>query len=231
MMKSGTRILLFVIIIAGIVVAAAMTDLRQFLGDLLQWISSLGVLGWAIFILIYILAAILFIPATILTLGAGFLYGVVLGTVLVSIASTAGAVGAFLVGRYLARDWIRERIGKSERVKELDLAVQEEGWKIVFLSRMSPIFPYNALNYAYSLTSVRLKHFFWATWLGMLPWTIVYVYVGTLASDVLTLGTRGRTPIEWAVLMIGLIVTGLLVWYVAHLAKKALTKKIDSQDL
>lgn len=199
-------------------------DARPLLIESLSWIDSLGGVGWAIFILIYILATILFIPGSILTLGAGFLWGVFWGTVIVSIASILGASAAFLLGRYLARDRIRKKV-KSEKFRALDKAVAREGWKVVLLTRLSPILPFNALNYSYSLTGVSFRHYFWASWIGMLPWTIVYVYIGSLASDIILLGRHERTPLELLVLGIGLFITGILVWYVARLARRELEKK------
>jgi uncharacterized membrane protein YdjX (TVP38/TMEM64 family) len=128
------------------------------------------------------MACILLLPGSILTLGAGVLFGVVNSSIAVSIAATLGATCAFLVGRYLPRVWVAKRIANNDKFKAVDEAVAKEGWKIVLLTRLSPVFPFNLLNYAFGLTQVRVRHYFFASWLGMIPGTIMYVYIGSLAG-------------------------------------------------
>lgn len=227
LMKLNVRVGIFIGAVVALAAAAYLLDLRSALIGTLEWIGSLGYAGYLAFIAIYILATILFLPGSILTLGAGLLYGVLIGTILVSLGSILGATASFLIGRYLARDWVRKKLHGNERFKALDEAVGREGWKIVILTRLSPIFPFNLLNYAYSLTAIPLRHYFLASWVGMLPWTVVYVYIGSLAGDLFAIGTTGRSPLEWTVLIVGLVVTAILVWYVARIARKALSKKID----
>jgi uncharacterized membrane protein YdjX (TVP38/TMEM64 family) len=142
--------------------------------------------------LIYILATILFIPGSLLTLGAGVLFGVLWGSIYVSIGATIGAAGAFLVGRYLARGWVEKRIEGNDKFKAIDQAVAREGWKIVGLTRLSPVFPFNLLNYAFGITQVSFKDYFFPTWIGITPGTVLYVYIGSLAGSLASLGTKGR---------------------------------------
>jgi uncharacterized membrane protein YdjX (TVP38/TMEM64 family) len=157
-------------------------------------------------------------------------YGVVFGTIYVSVASTLGATAAFLVGRYFARGWVASKVEGNERFAAIDEAVGREGWKIVGLTRLSPIFPFNMLNYAYGLTKVSLRDYFFASWIGMLPGTVMYVYIGTLAGDLATLGAgeRSRTLGEWILLVVGLLATIAVTVYVTRIAKRALSKKIDA---
>ncbi|MBR9700453.1 TVP38/TMEM64 family protein, partial [Candidatus Woesearchaeota archaeon] len=131
-------------------------------------------------------------------------------------------------GRYFARDWVKEKIGKNEKFKAIDDAVGREGWKIVGLTRLSPIFPFNLLNYSYGLTKVKLKDYFFASWIGMLPGTILYVYIGGLAGELAQLGSGGRSPAEWGFLIFGLLVTVVVTFYVTHLARRALDARIQS---
>jgi uncharacterized membrane protein YdjX (TVP38/TMEM64 family) len=171
---------------------------------------------------------VLFLPGSILTLGAGFVFGVVRGSVLVSISATLGATAAFLVGRYLARDWVGAKIAGNEKFRAVDEAVAREGWKIVGLTRLSPAFPFNLLNYAFGVTRVSLRDYFFASWIGMLPGTVMYVYIGSLAGDLATLGAgdRQRSAAEWALYVVGLVATIAVTVYVTRLARRALQRRV-----
>lgn len=206
-------------------------NIQQQLADVLVQIEDMGGPGMSLFIVLYIFATVLFIPGSILTLGAGAIYGVVMGSVLVSLASTLGATAAFLVGRYLVRDWIQQKIAGNARFSAIDQAVADEGWKIVGLTRLSPIFSFTLLNYAYGLTRVKFRDYLFASWIGMMPGTVMYVYFGALAGDLASLGTetaeRTKTPGEWVMYGIWLLATIGVTVYVTQIAKKALSEKID----
>lgn len=195
----------------------------------LAGIDAIGPWGPVAFVLLYIVATVFFLPGSVLTLGAGLLFGVVRGSIFVSIGSTLGATSAFLVGRYLARGWVAKKVERNEKFKAIDGAVGREGWKIVGLTRLSPIFPFNLLNYAYGLTKVSLKDFFLASWIGMMPGTVMYVYIGSLAGDLASLGSghRARSPLEWILYGVGLAATLGVTVYVTRIARKALDKKIS----
>lgn len=222
------------LLIAAIGVVALFLALRynipEALRGMLAWVGDQGFLGIVAFIAIYILATVFFIPGSILTLGAGFVFGVVYGTLTVSVASTVGAFLAFLVGRYVARDWVAEKTGNNPKFKSIDEAVGREGWKIVLLTRLSPIFPFNLLNYAYGLTGVTGRAFFFASWIGMLPGTVMYVYFGSLAANLATLGQASaeRGPLQWILYGIGLVATVAVTFFVTRLARRALS---DSMTL
>ena len=206
--KTIKIVIAFVVIIA-IVVASQYFNIQQVFRDVLNWISELGYIGTAIFIGIYVLACVLMLPGTILTLGAGVIFGLIIGSIVVSVASTVGATCAFVAGRYLARDWIAAKIAGNEKFNAVDEAVEQEGWKIVLLTRLSPVFPFNLLNYSFGLTKVRLSHYVLASWIGMIPGTVMYVYIGSLAGDLAGLGTveRARTTGEWVLYGVGLLAT------------------------
>ena len=203
-------------------------DAPTLLRKALDGLPGLGPWGPPIFVLLYVLATVLFLPGWILTLGAGVVYGVIKGSVLVSIAATLGATAAFLVGRYLARGWVAARIEGNPRFRAIDEAVAREGWKIVLLTRLSPAFPFNLLNYAFGLTRVSLRDYVLASWIGMMPGTVMYVYLGSLAGDLASLGAgRGsRTPAEWALYAVGLLATVAVTVYVTRIARGALEKRI-----
>ena len=222
------KIIIVLVVIAALVVAAKSFDLQQGFRDMLAWISGLGPLAPLIFIALYIVICVLLLPGFIVTLGAGVLFGVVKGSIAVSIGSTLGATCAFLIGRYLARNWVSGKIAGNKKFKAIDEAVASQGWKIVLLTRLSPIFPFNLLNYAFGLTKVSLKHYFFASWVGMIPGTIMFVYVGSLAGDLAKLGTgqRTRTTGEWVLYGVGLLATLAVTIFVTRIAKKALATRI-----
>jgi uncharacterized membrane protein YdjX (TVP38/TMEM64 family) len=229
-MKWIKPLLILAILAAVLVLVGKYFNLQQRLNDTLVWIKDLGPAGMGVFALTYVVACIFLIPGSILTLGAGAIYGVVTGSILVSISSTLGATAAFLVGRYIARNWVAKKIEGNTTFNAIDNAVAKEGWKIVGLSRLSPIFPFSLLNYAYSLTKVSLRDFVVASWIGMIPGTVMYVYIGSLAGDLATLSAESGdapTSAKWIINGIGFLATVLVTVYVTKIAKKALAEKID----
>ncbi|MEG4070295.1 TVP38/TMEM64 family protein [Microcoleus sp. Pol11C2] len=223
------KLILGIGLAVALIAATRFFNFQGILKNALESIASLGPWGPAAFILIYIVATVLFIPGSLLTLGSGVLFGVVGGSVCVSIGSILGATCAFLVGRYLTRDWVSKQIEGNQKFKAIDSAVASEGWKIVLLTRLSPIFPFNLLNYAFGVTQVSLKDYFLASWIGMIPGTVMYVYIGSLAGSLAALGSQGRsrTTAEWTLYGIGLVATIALTVYATRLAKKALDEKIS----
>jgi uncharacterized membrane protein YdjX (TVP38/TMEM64 family) len=211
-----------------IVAASRYYDLPGLLSRAMTWVAAQGAAGIAAYILLYVLACVCFLPGSILTLGAGAVWGVAGGVPVVSVASTLGATAAFLVGRYFARDAVARRIEGNERFRAIDEAVAREGWKIVGLTRLSPAFPFNLLNYAFGLTRVSLRHYFFASWVGMLPGTVMYVYLGSLAGSLAALGAgrSTRTPAQWALYAVGLAATVAVTVYVTRIARAALSKRV-----
>jgi uncharacterized membrane protein YdjX (TVP38/TMEM64 family) len=203
---------------------------QTWLKNALQWVDSLGSVGALAFILLYIIASVAFLPGSILTLGAGVLFGVVMGSLYVFIGATIGAIAAFLVGRYWARGWVAKKIEGNRKFQAIDEAVAREGLKIVLLTRLSPIFPFNLLNYAYGVTGVSLKDYIFGS-IGMIPGTIMYVYIGSLAGSIATIGTGsqpGNPSVQWAIRIIGFIATVAVTIYVTKIARKALEDEIRS---
>ncbi|WP_316793151.1 TVP38/TMEM64 family protein [Thermoleptolyngbya oregonensis] len=202
---------------------------QELLRNALQWIDGLGVVGGLVFVAIYIVAAVAFLPGSILTLGAGVVFGVVLGSVYVLIGATLGAIAAFLVGRYLARGWISQKIAGNQKFAAIDAAVAHEGFKIVLLTRLSPVFPFNLLNYAFGVTGVSLRDYALGS-IGMIPGTIMYVYLGSLAGDLARIGSEGQptnATVQWAIRIIGFIATAAVTVYVTRVARQALAEKVS----
>lgn len=198
--------------------------------DILKWIESLGYIGGITFVSIYILSTIAFVPATILTLGAGLVFGLGWGVFYVFVGATLGAIAAFLIGRYLVRDWISEKIAGNAKFVAIDRAVANSGFKIVLLTRLSPLFPFNLLNYAFGITSVRFKDYAIAS-IGMLPATVMYVYIGSLAGDVARIGIENQSTeidtIKWIIRVVGFIATTVVTIYATYLARKAIADLPD----
>ncbi len=202
---------------------------QELLRNALEWVDSLGAVGAIAFMLIYIVATVAFLPGSILTLGAGVVFGVVLGSIYVFIGATIGATLAFLVGRYFARGWISKKIAGNAKFAAIDRAVGEEGLKIVLLTRLSPIFPFNLLNYGLGVTGVSLKDYVVAS-VGMIPGTIMYVYLGSLAGNIAMIGGAEQPTnpvITWAIRIIGFIATVAVTLYVTKVARKALDESIS----
>jgi uncharacterized membrane protein YdjX (TVP38/TMEM64 family)/rhodanese-related sulfurtransferase len=169
------RTLLILGLLAGITFAILYRD-RFDVVVLETWINDAGVLAPIVFILIYALATVFFLPGSVITLAGGALFGPVLGAFYNLTGATLGAVLAFLISRYLASDWIADKTGG--RVKQLINGVENEGWRFVAFVRLVPLFPFNLLNYALGLTKIRFLHYLIATYVFMLPGAIAYTYLG-----------------------------------------------------
>jgi len=222
---SRPRRLLLIATVLALVIAATVFDVRAALRETLAWIEGLGTWGPVLFVAIYIAATVLFVPGSALTLGAGALFGVVWGSVFVSAGSVLGATAAFLVGRYLARGWVAEKVSGNAAFAAIDRAVAAEGWKIVGLTRLSPAFPFSLLNYAFGVTQVKLRDYVLASWVGMMPGTVMYVYIGSLAR---VAGDRQRTPGEWALLALGLAATIAVTLVITRIARTALARRTQT---
>lgn len=201
--------------------------MREFLSAALVWTAAAGLAGQAAFVGLYVLACVAFLPGSVLTLGAGAAFGLGRGFVLVSIGSTAGAWASFLVGRYFLRDWMSRKLEKVPAFAAIAGAVGQEGWKVVLLTRLSPVLPFNLLNYGYGLTTVGLGEYTLASWIGMMPGTFLYVYLGAAVGETARGGLRARSRAEWALYAGGLAATAVAAWMVGRTAKRALAAKVS----
>ncbi len=219
------RLIIAIAAIAALALLAHFFHFGKLFASLLEQIRGLGALAPVLFIAIYIVGAVLFVPGAILTIGGGALFGLLWGSIYVSIGATIGATAAFLTGRYLARGWVRAQLEGNPRFAAIDEAVGREGWKIVALTRLSPVFPFNLLNYAFGLTGVTLRDYFFATWAGILPGTVLYVYLGSLGGTLAESGRTRHTPAQWALDIVGLLATVAVAVYAGRLAARALREK------
>ena len=221
------RALTLLVALMAVLLAIWLLPVREGLLQLADWAQAHPRIAWAGFILAYVLAAVFMVPGSLLTLAAGVLFGVALGVVLVSLASTLGACCAFLVGRFLARDWVESRLEAMPRFRALDRAVARRGWLIVLLARLSVVIPYNLLNYALGLTNVRFAAYLLSTFVGMLPAIFLYVYLGSVAGSLASLDQAGTPVIPQSLFIAGLIVTALLIVVIARLTARALRSELD----
>ncbi len=218
-----------VVVMLSAVVLLPVTD---WLATGIAWIETNRTLSWVVFVAAYVVATVLVVPASILTLAAGFVFGLPLGVVLVSTGSVLGASAAFLVGRFFVREWVEKRIAGLPRFQALDRATRHEGFVIVFLTRLSPLFPFNLVNYGLAMTSVRFRDYFFASWIGMLPVTILYVYIGSVAKDLteLTSGAVQGGVAGQALLFGGLAATVLLTIIITRKAARTLATHLDAES-
>jgi uncharacterized membrane protein YdjX (TVP38/TMEM64 family) len=219
------------IMVVSMLVAVVLLPLAEWLTLGVTWIETHPTLAWIAYVATYIVATVLVIPASILTLAAGFVFGLPLGVVLVSIGSVLGASAAFLVGRFFAREWVAKRIANWPRFRALDQATHHEGFVIVLLTRLSPLFPFNLINYGLALTSVRFRDYFLASWIGMLPVTILYVYIGSVAKDLteLTSGGAQGGMAGRVLLFVGLAATVLLTIIITRKATRILSQRLERE--
>lgn len=220
------------IALIGIVIALFLTmkflPVQQWLRNFNDWVGQMGVVGILIFIIVYAVATVLLAPGSVLTIGAGFAFGLWRGFVAVSAGSTLGAALAFLVARFIARDKIERIAQPNEKFRRIDNAIGKQGGKLILLLRLSPIIPFNLSNYFYGLTAVKFWPYVVASWIGMMPGTFLYVYIGTAGKAAASAAAGGEGMKHgwqyWTFMSVGLVATIIGTIWVARIARNALQK-------
>jgi uncharacterized membrane protein YdjX (TVP38/TMEM64 family) len=209
--------------------AAYGLPLGQWVTDLAQGLRETGSLGVGLFFVAYVVSTVAGLPGSALTLALGFAYGPFWGLAIASPASVTGAMCAFLLGRTLLRDWAAKKAAGSVRARAIEAAVEREGFKLVLLLRLSPVVPFNLLNYVLSLTSVRLGTYVLASVVGMLPGTALYVYLGSLAPAAadLSLVAQDGGSARTTLYVIGLLATVAVVVVGIRAARRALDVELQ----
>jgi uncharacterized membrane protein YdjX (TVP38/TMEM64 family) len=225
--------LLKVVLALGALAALVLVgkELGAYVPRFAEWVDSLGFWGPLVFIAGYAAATVAFVPGSLLTLAAGAIFGLGRGTLFVFFGSTIGASLAFLIGRYLARGMIERRLEGKPRFKRIDNAVAKQGRKIVFLMRLSPVFPFNLLNYSMGLTKVRFVDYLVAC-LGMLPGTFLYVYYGKALGSLAAVAGGTQTEkgtADWILLAVGLAATVAVTTVITRIAKRALQEAEEEE--
>ncbi|KAK4783665.1 hypothetical protein SAY86_008039 [Trapa natans] len=237
---SALRIALLLVLVAAVAVACLTLPVEKILKDFLLWVEEdLGPWGPLVLAIAYIPLTILAVPASVLTLGGGYLFGLPIGFIADSIGATIGAGAAFILGRTIAKPFVVSKLRDYPKFQSVALAIHRSGFKIVLLLRLVPMLPFNVLNYLLSLTPVSIGGYMLASWLGMMPITLVLVYVGTTLKDLsdVTHGWNEFSPRHWVFLMMGLIASSkcihvALMYIVARVARDALEKALaENEDI
>jgi uncharacterized membrane protein YdjX (TVP38/TMEM64 family) len=225
------RLAILVAMITGLFVAMRFLPVQHWLTIFNNWVGQMGIVGIFIFIGVYAVATVLLAPGAILTIGAGFAFGLFKGFLTVSAGATLGAALAFLVARFIARNKIEAIARRNDKFCKIDNAIGRQGAKLIFLLRLSPVIPFNLSNYFYGLTGVRFWPYVLASWIGMMPGTFLYVYIGTAGKAAITAAAGGE-PLKhgwqyWTFLGVGLAATIVVTIWVTKIARDALKKTGD----
>ncbi|WP_444941457.1 TVP38/TMEM64 family protein [Microbulbifer sp. ANSA003] len=220
------------IAVAGVLSLLVYFDLDDQIIELMQWLNEQGWQTSLLFILIVAAAIVFLLPGVIFTMGAGFVFGVVKGTLLVIAGTVLGATLAFLIARYLLGEkpsrWVMSHI-KPATVGEV---IRREGWQMIMLTRLVPLFPFKLSNYFFGLTPVRLRDFVIGNFLGIIPLTLHNVYIGSIAADLTSLGkVEERTPIQWGFYIAGFALAVIALIGLTRMARRALKRIIKEEDL
>jgi uncharacterized membrane protein YdjX (TVP38/TMEM64 family) len=218
-------------IVIALFVAMKFLPVQEWLRSFNAWVAQMGVVGIFIFIGVYAVATVLLAPGAILTIGAGFAFGLWKGFLAVSAGATLGASLAFLVARFIARDKIQTMAQRNDKFRRIDTAIGKQGPKLIFLLRLSPVIPFNLSNYFYGLTSVRFWPYVLASWIGMMPGTFLYVYIGTAGKAAVSAAAGGEVVERgwqyWTFVSVGLVATATVTIWVTKIARDALQKTAD----
>ena len=206
-------------VLAAVVLILVLFPVGDWVESAADWAQSLGPIGILAFAAIYAFATVFAVPGSALTLLAGGAFGVALGTVAVWIGATAGLMLAFIAARRLARDRVNRWLEQRPTFAAVDRAVAKEGWKIVFLTRLTPVFPFTFLNYAYGLTGVRFWPYALASSIGILPGSLFYIYIG---SSVASAVGSDREAGELALRVGGFVAFALVTVLITRIARRAL---------
>jgi uncharacterized membrane protein YdjX (TVP38/TMEM64 family) len=222
--------ILLVTVVLGVLI---LFDAHHQVLQLLVWIDAQGVWGPLLFMLVMVLVLVFVLPGVMFTTGAGFVFGVVQGSIYVVIGTTVGAMIAFLIARHLFGERTTRFVLRHAKLNLVSEQLAPQGWKIVMLTRLVPFFPFKVSNYFFGLTSFSLRGFTWGTFVGIIPFSVHNVYLGSIAADLVTLGERHaeRTPVEWAFYGAGFLATIAIVLYLNHLARRAFSMYAEEKEI
>jgi len=225
------RLIILAAMLVVLFLAMKFLPVQQWLKNFNAWVTHMGVAGMLIFIVVYAAATVLLAPGSILTIGAGFAFGLWKGFLAVSAGSTLGAALAFLVARFIARDRVEAIAKRNDKFRRIDKAIGKQGAKLIFLLRLSPVVPFNISNYFYGLTSVKFWPYVLASWIGMIPGTFLYVYIGTASQAAVSAAASGEAVEHgwqyWTFVSVGLAATVTVTVWVTKIARDALQKTAD----
>jgi len=225
--KTRIRLVLGIAAVVGVVVGVRFLPVDRWAEWLIAKVHGAGAWGAVAFAAAYVIAPLLLLPGSLLTIGAGFLYGGLFGTLLVSPASVLAAAVAFLLGRTALRKRVERRIASDPRLRAIDAAVAEKGLRVVFLLRLSPVVPFSLLNYALGATRVGFWTYVAASFLGMLPGTFLYVSLGAAATSAVQLKGAHGGPLP---LILGVVATIAAVAVLTLIGRRALRDALRQRE-
>jgi uncharacterized membrane protein YdjX (TVP38/TMEM64 family) len=231
-LATAQRLVLAAGLLAAIVASLTFLPLTEYIKQLLEWIQGLGVFGPVALVVFYAIVCLLLLPGSLVTLAAGFMFGMLWGTVFASLGATLGATAAFVVGRFMVRGWIERRFTAHPGFLAIDRAIGSQGFKIVLLARLCSLFPYDLMSYLFGLTEVPLGRYVFATWLGRLPEILLFAYLGTTAKSLADLAA-GKVEVGLAkriLFGLGLLAMIVVAVLVARIARQALRDVVGSPD-
>lgn len=215
--------------IVGIVLLFRVLPVTVWVDSFKSWVAGLGALGYVVFGVVYVAVSMIpGGPAALLTLAGGAVFGLVKGTVVVSVTSTIGATLAFLLARTILRKRAEEMTKESRRLSGLSRAIEREGWRIVALVRLSPLFPFTVVNYAFGLTAVRPLAYVLASWVAMFPGTVAYVYLGSALGETVSGTDPAKMAIQLSLGAAAVLATALVARIAAKAIRAAGVEETDS---
>jgi uncharacterized membrane protein YdjX (TVP38/TMEM64 family) len=228
------RLVVLIAIVIALFLPMRFLPVREWLTNFNDWVGQMGVAGIFIFIVVYAVGTVLLAPGSVLTIGAGFAFGLWRGFLTVSAGATLGASLAFLVARFIARDKIEAIAQRNEKFRKIDNAIGKQGAKLIFLLRLSPIIPFNLSNYLYGLTSVKFWPYVLASWIGMMPGTFLYVYIGAAGKAAVAAAAGGEAMKHgwqyWTFTGVGLAATVIVTIWITKIARDALRETKAFQE-
>jgi len=230
---------LLVAFVTYVIIDSATTGyIRTGVQSFLEWIENNPIPGFFVFMVVYFFATVLFVPGSILTLGAGFVFanafglgvGVLLGALSVFLGASAGGIMAFILGRYLLRDWVKGLTKKYAIFEALDSALEEKGLRIMVLLRLSPIIPFNAINYIAGVTAISLRAYILAM-VAILPGTVLYVFLGASAGSLTDSASSGEnSTVTIIVIVVGVVFGIAAIGVTSYYAKKELNRVVEARQ-
>jgi uncharacterized membrane protein YdjX (TVP38/TMEM64 family) len=231
-MKTATRAFFlqatfFALLLGAVIGAGRFLDAGEWAVAAQEELAGWGVWAWALFPLLYALFNVLLLPGGILSFGGGLLFGFWWGFVIVLAGTVLGSMTAFLISRAVARDWIKRKIDRHPRWRQLDAAVEEQGWRVILLSQLNPLLPTSLISYVYGTTGIP----FWtcALWvtIGKAPGVMLYVYLGSIGNYTLrqAAGNGEANMLDYGMWIAGLVLALILMAYLSRLSAKALPEE------
>jgi len=217
-----------IVMVIALLLAMRFVPVQQWLRNFNNWVGQMGMAGIFIFIIVYAVATVLVAPGSVLTIGAGFVFGLWKGFLAVSAGSPLGAALAFVIARFIARERVAVIAQRNEKFRAIDSAIGKQGVKLIFLLRLSPVIPFNLSNYFYGLTAVKFWPYVLASWIGMMPGTFLYVYIGAAGKAAVSAAADGEEMKHgwqyWTLISFGLVATVVVTIWVTKIARDALRR-------